>query len=261
MLAVKRSFFGNDKAILTAMVQADNPVRIKHLMDVSYFGGAEAYGIQFEQFCQEYRNAEVYDDLVSYAEAKGLPTYVTNYRYGKNSGKTDDTLGEEMLELAEHGFDLCDVMCDLYDPRPDEVARDSAAIEKQKALIVRIHEKGARVLMSAHTHKYMDTDTVVEIALEQQERGADFAKIVIQADNLEQQLESLKTITVLKKRLDIPFLFLCGGSCGLLRRVGGELGCAMYLCVPEYDELATPLQPLLSDVKAIRDILGNCSVL
>lgn len=255
MLAVKRSFFGNDKAILTAMVQADNPVRIKHLMDVCCFGGAEAYGIQFEQFSPEYRNSAVYDDLVSYASAKRLPTYVTNYRYGKNTGKSDDTLAEEMLELAEHGFDLCDVMCDLYDPRPDEVARDSAAIEKQKALIARIHEKGAKVLMSAHTHKYMDTDTVVEIALEQQKRGADLAKIVIQADSLEQQLESLKTITVLKEKLDIPFLFLCGGSCGLLRRVGGELGCAMYLCVPEYDELATPLQPLLKDIKIIRDTM------
>ncbi len=235
------------------MVQADNPVRIKHLMDVCYFGGAEAYGIQFEQFCPEYRTAEVYDDLVSYSSAKGLPTYVTNYRYGKNTGKTDDVLAEEMVELAEHGFDLCDVMCDFYDPQPDEVARDEDAIKRQMALIERIHEKGAKVLMSAHTHKYMDTDTVVEIALEQQRRGADLCKIVIQADTLEQQLDSLKTITVLKEKLDIPFLFLCGGNCGLLRRVGGELGCVMYLCVPEYDELATPLQPLLSDIKIIRD--------
>lgn len=253
MLIVKKSFFGNEKAVLTAMVQADNPVRIKHLMDVCYFGGAEAYGVQFEQFCPEYRTAEVYDELVSYSSAKGLPTYVTNYRYGKNTGKSDETLAEEIVELAEHGFDLCDVMCDMFDPQPDEVARDEAAIERQMALIERIHEKGAKVLMSAHTHKYMDTDTVVKISLEQQRRGADICKIVIQADTLEQQLDSLKTITVLKEKLDVPFLFLCGGNCGLLRRVGGELGCAMYLCVPEYDELATPLQPLLSDIKVIRD--------
>lgn len=237
------------------MVQADNPARIKHLMDVSYFGGAEAYGIQFEQFCPEYRNAEVYNDLVSYSSAKGIPIYVTNYRYGKNTGKSDETLADEIVELAEHGFDLCDVMCDMFDPQPDEVARDSTAIEKQKALIIKIHEKGAKVLMSAHTHKYMDTDTVLKIALEQQQRGADICKIVIQADTLEQQLESLKTISVLKEKLDIPFLFLCGGSCGLLRRVGGELGCTMYLCVPEYDEFATPIQPLLSDIKIIRDYM------
>lgn len=252
---MKKSFFGNDKAVLTAMVQAHDPIRIKHLMDISFLGGAEAFGIQFEQFCPEYRTAEVYDDLASYSSAKGLPTYVTNYRYGHNTGKSDDVLAEEMVEIAGHGFDLCDVMCDLYDPHPDEVATDEAAIAKQEALIGRIHEKGAKVLMSAHTHKYMDTDTVVKIALEQQRRGADISKIVIQADTLEQQLESLKTITILKEKLDIPFLFLCGGSCGLLRRVGGELGCVMYLCVPEYDELATTLQPLLSDVKVIRDLM------
>ena len=54
----------------------------------------------------------------------------------------------------------------------------------------------------------------------------------------------------LKEKLDIPFLFLAGGECHILRRIGGELGCCTYLCVHEYDELATPVQPLLKNVKA-----------
>ena len=60
---------------------------------------------------------------------------------------------------------------------------------------------------------------------------------------------------MLKEKLDIPFLFLSGGECKILRRIGGELGCCMYLCVYEHDALATLQQPLLSDVKLIRDIL------
>ena len=73
---------------------------------------------------------------------------------------------------------------------------------------------------------------------------------------MEQQLENLKIINMLKENLKIPFLFLCGGECRILRRIGGELGCCMYLCVHEYDEFATPQQPLLKDVKIIRDAMA-----
>ena len=45
----KRTFFDNEKATLTCMVQADNPDRIKELMRKSIPQGAETFGIQFEQ--------------------------------------------------------------------------------------------------------------------------------------------------------------------------------------------------------------------
>ncbi|MFQ9801624.1 MAG: type I 3-dehydroquinate dehydratase [Clostridia bacterium] len=89
--------------------------------------------------------------------------------------------------------------------------------------------------------------------MEHQKRGADICKIVTGADTMEQQLENLKIINMLKENLKIPFLFLCGGECRILRRIGGELGCCMYLCVHEYDALATPAQPLLKQLKTIRD--------
>ena len=38
-----------------------------------------------------------------------------------------------------------------------------------------------------------------------------------------------------------------------VRKIGGELGSCMYLCVCEHDEFSTPAQPLLKNVKAIRD--------
>ena len=250
---MERSFFGHEKALLTVMVQADNPDRIKELIDKSVPEGAEAFGMQFEQMKTEYRTKKVYNDLFSYA--KDNPVYVTNYRTEKNEGKSDEQLAEELLELADCGADLCDVMGDYFDRQPDELAVDKTAIEKQKELIRKIHNKGAKVLMSSHVLKYIPAERVLEIALEHETRGADICKIVTGADTMEQQLENLKIINMLKENLKIPFLFLCCGECGILRRIGGEIGCCMYLCVHEYDALATPQQPLLKNVKIIRDTI------
>ena len=247
----KRTFFDNEKATLTCMVQGDNPGRIKELMKKSVPQGAEAFGIQFEQMNSEYRNAEVYKELFACAEDK--PTYVTNYRYNKNEGKSDEQLAEELLELADCGADLCDMMGDYFDRQPDEMTYDETAVAKQKDLIDKLHKRGAEVLMSTHIQKFTPADEVLKIALSHQSRGADISKIVVGAENTEQQLENLKMINMLKEKLDVPFLFLSGGECKILRRIGGELGCCMYLCVYEYDNFATPLQPLLKKVKAIRD--------
>lgn len=252
---MKYDFLNYEKATLTVMVQADNPARIKELMDKSLPAGAEAFGIQFEQMLPEYRTPGVYRDLFSYA--KGRPSYVTNYRDRQNGGKSDEELGDELVELAEYGADLCDVMGDYFDRQPDEVAVDENAINKQIGLINRIHEKGAKVLMSSHVMKYTPAERVLEIALEHQRRGADICKIVVGADNMEQQLENLKIINMLKEKLDIPFLFLSGGECKMLRRVGGEVGACMYLCVYEHDSFSTLTQPLLSDVKLIRYLLNK----
>ena len=253
MLIMRKSFFENDKALLTVMVQADNSDRIKELIDKSIPDGAEAFGMQFEQMKSEYRTKEVYKDLFAYT--KDRPVYVTNYRHASNEGKTDDMLASELVELADCGADLCDVMGDIFDRQPDEVAVDKTAIEKQKELIREIHDKGAKVLMSSHVYKYIPAERVLEIALEHQSRGADICKIVTGADTMEQQLENLKIINMLKENLKIPFLFLCCGECGILRRIGGEIGCCMYLCVHEHDALATATQPLLKDVKIIRDTI------
>lgn len=236
--------------MLTVMVQAGDPDRIKELMDLSTPLGAEAFGVELERLKPEYKKQEIYKDLISYTD---LPVYVTNYRTYENEGRTDEELAAELLQVADHGKVLCDVMGDYFDPQPGELTVDPTAVEKQKQLIEQLHKKGAEVLMSSHVFTYTPAERVLEIALAQQERGADIAKIVTGADTMDQQLENLKIIHLLKEKLDIPFLFLCVGECGVLRRIGGELGCCMYLCVYEHDEYAAPVQPLLVDVKAIRE--------
>lgn len=251
----KHIFLSNDKVTLTVMVQADNPTRIKELMDKSVPQGAEAFGIQLEQLESIYRTREVYKDIFAYAKDK--PVYITNYRTAKNGGKTDEQLAGELLEAADCGADLCDMMGDYFDPQPGEMTYDETAVGKQKTLIERLHEKGASVLMSSHILKFTPADKVLKIALEHQSRGADISKIVVGADNREQEIENLRIINLLKEKLDIPFLFLSSGECRILRRIGGEIGSCMYLCVYEHDSFATPAQPLLSDVKLIRDMLNK----
>lgn len=247
---MKRTFLEYDKPLLTTMVQADNPDRIKELIDKSLPEGAEAFGMQFEKLKPEYRNKEIYKELFSYTDK---PVYVTNYRGRKNEEKTDEQLADELLELAECGATLCDVMGDMFDKQPDELAVNETAIKKQMELIDRLHQEGAEVLMSSHVLKYIPAEEVLKIALEHQRRGADICKIVTGADTMEQQIENLKIINMLKENLKIPFLFLAGGESHILRRIGGELGDCMYLTVYEHDELATASQPLIRNVKAIRD--------
>ncbi len=246
-----KSFLHNDKPTLTAMVQGTTPERIKYLIDKCREEGAEALGMQFEQLLPEYKNDATYKELFDYAG--DLPVYYTNYRYATNEGKSDEVLSDELVHLAELGGTLADVMGDYFDKVEGELTTNPEAIEKQKQLITKLHEKGAQVLMSSHILKFTPAERVIEIALEHQKRGADICKIVTGADTMAEQIENLRIVTLLKEKLDIPFLFLAGGECHILRRIGGELGCTMYLCVHEYDEVATKSQPLLKNLKEIRN--------
>ena len=117
-------------------------------------------------------------------------------------------MADELLEIAGIGADLCDMMGDYFDPQPGEMTYNETAVKKQKTLIERLHEKGASVLMSSHILKFTPADKVLKIALEHQRRGADISKIVVGAENREQELENLRIINLLKEKLDIPFLFL-----------------------------------------------------
>ncbi len=249
----KRTFLNCEKPLLVCMVQADNPARIKELIDRSLPEGAEAFGMQFCKMKEEYRNESTYRELFAYTDK---PIYVTNYRrHGENAGKSDDVLAAGLLELAACGATLCDVMGDFFDPCEGELTMNEEAIQKQMALIDALHEKGVEVLMSSHVLKFTPAERVLEIALEHQKRGADICKIVTGAENMAQQIENLRILNLLKENLKIPFLFLTGGECHISRRLGGTLGNCMSLCVHEYDELATPSQPLLPDMKILRDLL------
>jgi len=249
----EKSFFGRGKPLLTVMVQADNPDRTEALVRRGISEGGEAFGMQFCKMRPEFRTEETYRRLFTITE--GRPSYVTNYRHAYNKEKSDDIIADELVTLAKCGAALCDVMADMFDRQKGEFTTDSFAVNKQTELIDRLHQSGAQVLMSSHVLEFTPAERVVEIALEQERRGADICKIVTGAKNMSEQAENLRIITLLKEKLSVPFLFLSGGESRIIRRIGGEMGCCMYLCVCEYDDLATKSQPLLSDMVKIRELM------
>lgn len=251
---MKPTFLTYEKPLLTVMIQTPSPEDALRRMQCSIPLGAEAFGLQMESFPQEYHTDELYRAIL--AQAGDLPVYVTNYRGGKNKGRTDEDLAAELLHLADLGGTLFDVMNDYFNPTPGEFTDDPVAVQKQKNLIAALHAKGAEVLMSCHVLKFIPAEEVLRIALAQRERGADVVKIVTGADTLEQQVENLRIVTLLKEKLDCPFLFLSGGKSSILRRVGIHLGCCMSLCVYEHDDYTTHAQPLLIHAKAVRDENG-----
>ena len=249
---MKPTFLNHEKPLYTVMIQKKTPSEILETIDLAKAAGAEAIGIQFDKLLHEYKTKENYRAI--FERAGELPTYVTNYRGSKaNEGKSDEQLAEELIELRECGATLIDIMGDMFCPTPGEFTVDPIAVEKQKELIKKIHEMGGEVLMSSHVCKYIDADHVMEIAQGHRDRGTDICKIVTGAGDNTQQIDNLRIIDLLKKELGIPFLFLCGGKCEIVRRIGAMLGCCMWLCVYEHDELSTKSQPEIHKLKAIVD--------
>lgn len=250
---MKKLFTEYDHPLLTVMLQCETPEIAIGRIQKSIPLGADAFGLQVESLKPEYHNPETYKKL--FFEMQEKPCYVTNYRSGHNKGLTDEELADGLVTLAKSGAALCDVMGDMFCKHPEELTDDKAAIEKQMRLIDTLHNNGAEVLMSSHVLKYTPAERVLEIAFEQKRRGADIIKIVTRADTMEQQIENLRITDLLKRELGAPFLYLSGGECKILRRLGINLGCCMCLCVYEHDEHSTPAQPLLKTMTTIRDSL------
>ena len=248
---MKKSFLNRERPLLTVMLQCQTPeTAIGRIRNANCLG-ADAYGLQIECLKEEYHNTDTYKRI--FAEMKDKPCYATYYRGNSNAGKSDDELAVELVKIAESGATLVDVMGDMFSVHPEELTDDESAIKKQMELIDKLHSLGAEVIMSSHVWKFTRAERVLEMAREQKRRGAAIIKIVAGAATMEQQIENLRITELLKRELGAPFLFLSGGECAMHRRLGIKLGCCMALCVYEHDALSTPVQPLLSTMKTIRD--------
>lgn len=250
---MKPTFLNREKPLLTAMLQCDNPQDCISVIKNSIYDGAEAFGIQLCCLKKEFRTEETLRQIFS--ATAGRPIYITSYRICQSEGMTDDECVDFLKLGLKSGGTLADVIGDIYDRGAEkELTYNSTAVEKQIKLIDEIHSMGKEVLMSSHILKYTPAEEVVEVAMEQQRRGADIVKIVTGAESEEEEFENIKITRMLKKELKVPFLFLSGGTHFKMHRMLSPFfGGCMWLCVQHHYPGSTPSQPVLKSVKAVRD--------
>lgn len=253
MSQTKPTFLHQANPLKVAMLHTADPDECVSRVRTALYDGADAFGLQMCSLPVELRTDEVYKKIMRPMGDK--PLYVTNYRGAHSEKHTDEERAAELLHVLRCGATLIDVMGDLYDPVPMQLTHDAAAIARQKEFIHQIHEEGGEVIMSSHTGCYLPPKQVLEFAAAQAERGADIVKIVTNADTEEEMHANLEAITLLKRELNVPFLFLANGRYYKMQRmIGPMLGVCMWLCVVEYTPKCTPTQPLL---RSVSQVLAN----
>ena len=254
---MKPTYLGQNTPFITGMILKDTADEARYAVKNAIADGADCLGIQLEFLKREYKTKEHYQRI--FAACGGRPIYITNYRGAQNAGLSDDELAEGLLFALSCGATLADVPASLFDldcgmGKNFELSMKKEAIEKQMALIEKIHAMGREVLMSSHVLAFAPAEKVLEIAFEQKKRGADVIKIVTAANSDEEQMENLRITALLKKELGAPFLFLSGGTHSKIHRmIGPQLGCVTYLAVYEHDARAVPTQPTIRCARAVRD--------
>ena len=250
---MRGSFFGRERTVVTALFRIDGDMeRNLALIRRSAAEGAQGIALQLEDVPPEMRTGENCRKLMD--AAPELPFMFISYRKDKYFGNDDDARQQGLLLAAEAGAEVIDVMGDLYAPAPYELTFDPAAIAKQKELINKIHDLGAKVVMSSHTNQARSAEEILAHLREQSSRGADILKIVTQADTEEELTEAFRTTLLLRRALGKPFIQLCGGKFSRPHRyLGPKFGLAVAFAVPE--EKAGAVQPTIRDLRTVLDTI------
>ena len=249
---MKATFLEYEKPLITALVLCTTPEDFIAKIKASDAEGADAFGLQMCKLKKEYRTDAVLKEI--FAACNGKPIYVTSYRADASADFTDEECMDYLLQMADCGATLCDVMADCYCRTPGEITWDETAVSRQKALIHELHRRGCEVLMSAHTDAYLTPEENLKIAQAHAERGADIVKIVHNTTSEDQLSECVESMNLLRKHIDKKSLYLVGGPCyKLIRQAGPNLGSCMYLCVQSMGPMDAAVAPILKDIKLVRD--------
>ena len=132
-----------------------------------------------------------------------------DYRYDVAYGADDDARQQSLLTAIDAGAEIVDVIGDLYDPSPRELTMNPQAIVRQKDLIGQIHARGGKALMSSHMPgESLKAEEVLAHLQEQSSRGADYLKIVVKVDSDEECVEAIRTMLLLHRSLEKPYIYL-----------------------------------------------------
>lgn len=246
------SFLNKPFPVITGIFAGQTPAELIAEARCAEFEGAGGVAVDLADLKPEHRN---YDALKNVIDAVDLPFMFYFYRNDKWGNSDDETRQELLLAAADAGAAMIDVMGDLYDPSPREITLNPVAIDKQKALIDKIHAKGSQVVISSHMPaEFRTCEQVLEHMLEVQSRGADVVKIVTGVNTPEELAEALKTTITLKRELKVPFIHVCGGKYNRPHRLmGPSLGVSICFAVPRYEPRYGMHQPTVRAMKAVQD--------
>lgn len=242
--------FYRGKAMAVTMLQVRTPQEYADLAREAEREGADAVGAQLCRIPRELRTKE---NLAAMFSCTKIPVYVTNYAVDRNEGLAAEEIAADILAAADAGGALLDIPGDLFCTEQYQLTKNARAVEEQRRLIDRIHEKGKEALMSSHILEFRSAEQLLDIAREQERRGADVLKFVTASNSEEELAENLQATALLKKELKKPFVFLsCGKFCREHRLLAPYFGAGFWLCAARHGELDTPEQPLPRELKAFR---------
>ena len=215
--------------------------------------GADGIALELLRMPPDLRSLENFRRIIG---SVALPFMFIDYRNDMFLGNDDDARQQYLLMAADAGAEVIDVMGDLYAPSPLELTYDQAAVTRQMQLLDSIHQRGAKVIMSSHmTNTERRAEEVLEHLQEQSRRGADILKIVVGMESENAMLEGIRTLLLLRRNLDKPFVFLGGGKYGrFIRYIGPKLGCAIEFAVHGYRADRPYNQPT---IRSFRQVLDN----
>ena len=247
---MKHSFFNRQDAAITLLCAPQSISEAVSFARAGEMDGADGIAIELLQMPLEQRTEDKFRTVINSVQ---LPFMFIDYRNDMFLKADDEARQEYLLLAAKCGAEVIDVMGDLYDPSPFELTRDPAAVEKQKALISRIHELGAKVIMSSHmVSAERSAEEVLEHLNEQSARGADILKIVVGMNTEKALVEGMRTLFLLHKELNKPFVFLGGGLYGrFIRYIGPKLGAAIEFAVHDYVPGQSYNQPTVRSFKGV----------
>lgn len=252
---LKKSFFNRQTPCITLLITGKSIEEMIIAARKAEYNGANAIAVELCQLPEEARTIENYKYLMSEVH---LPFMFILYRNDTVCGKDDEARQKYLLDAAEAGAEVIDVMGDLFDPSPRELTFNKEAIAKQKKLIEEIHARGAKVVMSSHmSGEFLTKEEVLAHLQEQSSRGADILKIVTRAATEEELQEVIATTMYLNKKLTKPFIHLCNGKFMRLHRfLSPALGSTVAFAVND-SEYPSHLyrQPTIPALKAVLENL------
>lgn len=231
----ERQFRTIPAPFVAAIVQEESAESAMANILNSEHDGAKGFAIDFSFMKESDRSEEQLRKIFGISARPMMPLF---YRYGylASDKLSEDRRAEAILSTMQAGAASIDVMGDMFEPFAKfELARSERAISAQKDLIRRIHERGGEVLMSSHMPEPRSAEQVLEHMQTQIERGADITKVITTCDTEQEFMESVRTLLLLKEKMDRPFIFLCNGKYGRIQRcIAPTLGCMLSFAIERF---------------------------